>query len=193
MTAGRLLLRGWGLPLRWFLGRLLDEIPKIHFQSRCHAKSDFQGRTSESTVDVTHHLLRDARTLLHRVLGKPDPFTLLPEQLNDAGTQGLMNVTGRHWDTVRPGVLDSIRHIRCASTMFLRRLGSFAAPRSCQSTTGCPDIFELVDGDFAVIGTDITAFAGQLPSTAGCAPDERIVKIPRAILVGAKSDIPSAP
>ena len=75
--------------------------------------------------------------------------------------------------------------------MFARRLGSTHSIRPCRSTYGCPDIFELVDGDFAIIGTDITAYAVQLPPTAGCAPHERIVRIPRAVLIAAKADIPS--
>ena len=56
---------------------------------------------------------------------------------------------------------------------------------------GCPDIFELESGDFAVIGIDITdAAAPKLPPTAGCGPDERIVRIPRKTLTLAKRDIP---
>jgi hypothetical protein len=62
---------------------------------------------------------------------------------------------------------------------------------ACYATCGCPDIFELTDGDFAIIGADITeAAGGKLPPTAGCAPDERIVRIPRKLLVLAKADIP---
>jgi len=57
---------------------------------------------------------------------------------------------------------------------------------------GCPDIFELESGDFAVIGIDITAGAvPKLPPSAGCGPDERIVLVPRKTLVLAKPDIPS--
>jgi hypothetical protein len=48
----------------------------------------------------------------------------------------------------------------------------------------------LEGGDFAVIGTDITLAANRLPPTAGCGPDERIIRIPRKTLVLAKSDIP---
>jgi hypothetical protein len=73
--------------------------------------------------------------------------------------------------------------------MFLRRIGSGGA--QCASTSACPDIWELDNGDFAVIGTDITALAtAKLPSTAGCAPDERIVRLPRNLLVSAKPYIP---
>jgi hypothetical protein len=56
----------------------------------------------------------------------------------------------------------------------------------------CPDIFELESGDFAIIGIDITdAAAAKLPPTASCGPDERIVRIPRNLLVNAKPDIPN--
>jgi len=73
---------------------------------------------------------------------------------------------------------------------FIKRIGP--APRQyCQNTVGCPDIWELDNGDFAVIGTDITdAAAPKLPSTAGCGPDERIICIPRNLLVSAKRNIP---
>ena len=51
----------------------------------------------------------------------------------------------------------------------------------------------MTTGDFAIIGTDITdQAAGFLPSDAGCGPGERIVRLPRKILVGARTDIPSA-
>ena len=78
--------------------------------------------------------------------------------------------------------------------MFLRRLGpdphaNGAQTSSCQ---GCPDILELDSGDFAIIGVDITEISAHLlPPTAGCGPDERIVRVPRKTLILAKSDIPS--
>jgi hypothetical protein len=76
---------------------------------------------------------------------------------------------------------------------FRRRLGP--DPHAKGATTfavqGCPDIFELEGGDFAIIGSDITREAAdKLPSSASCGPDERIIKIPRRTLVLAKSDIP---
>ena len=76
--------------------------------------------------------------------------------------------------------------------MFLKRLGPDPHANGAQTFAcrGCPDIWELVDGDFAVIGTDITDAAGQLPPSASCGPDERIVRIPRKTLVLAKPDIP---
>ena len=75
---------------------------------------------------------------------------------------------------------------------FRRRIGPDPHANGAQtpSLQGCPDIFELSDGDFAIIGVDITGLASKLPPTAGCGPDERIVKIPRKTLVFAKQEIP---
>jgi hypothetical protein len=75
---------------------------------------------------------------------------------------------------------------------FIKRLGP--DPHANGALTfalrGCPDIWELDGGDFAVIGTDITSAADRLPPSAGCGPDERIVRIPRKTLILAKPDIP---
>ncbi len=78
--------------------------------------------------------------------------------------------------------------------MFLRRLGPDPHANGARTIAlqGCPDIFELESGDFAIIGIDITEKAvAHLPPTAGCGPDERIVLIPRKTLILAKSEIPS--
>ena len=75
---------------------------------------------------------------------------------------------------------------------FVKRLGP--DPHANGSKTfacnGCPDIWELDSGDFAIIGTDITPAASFLPPSANCGPDERIIRIPRKTLVLAKADIP---
>ena len=76
----------------------------------------------------------------------------------------------------------------------LRRLGPdpHANGKLSRSAGGCPDILELDNGDFAIIGIDITNQAKTiLPATVGCGPDERIVCIPRATLVLARPDIPA--
>jgi len=78
--------------------------------------------------------------------------------------------------------------------MILRRLGSSPAERSteCAACNNCPDLFELEDGDFAVIGRDVTSeVISHLPGDAGCGSDERIVRIPRAVLLAARCEIPS--
>ena len=80
--------------------------------------------------------------------------------------------------------------------MFLRRLGPnpHEGGALTAAAQGCPDIFELTDGDFAVIGIDITVLASsKLPPTASCGPDERVVRLPRKTLLGAKRDIPDLP
>ncbi|MGD1223718.1 MULTISPECIES: hypothetical protein [Streptomyces] len=74
-----------------------------------------------------------------------------------------------------------------------RRLG--VPPQKRGSLTGqtCPDIFELSDGRFAVIGTEATAeLDHELPADASRADYERIVIISRETLVRAKADIPDA-
>ena len=78
--------------------------------------------------------------------------------------------------------------------MFTKRLGPAPSERAtaCYGTYGCPDIWELADGDFAIIGANITASAALLPPSAGCAPDEAIVRVPRKLLVLAKRDIPES-
>ena len=78
--------------------------------------------------------------------------------------------------------------------MILRRIGPdpHANGQVTPACYGCPDLFELDDGDFAVIGIDVThEVIPHLPPSAGCGPDERIVRVPRRILVDAKSDIPN--
>jgi len=75
----------------------------------------------------------------------------------------------------------------------IRRLGPDPHANGAMTVAlnGCPDILELENGDFAVIGIDITSEAmGHLPPTVGCGPDERIVMIPRKTLTLAKHDIP---
>jgi hypothetical protein len=76
---------------------------------------------------------------------------------------------------------------------FIKRLGPdpHAGGAKTSGCYGCPDIWELDGGDFAVIGADITELAGKLPPSASCGPDERVVRIPRQTLVLAKPDIPN--
>jgi len=76
--------------------------------------------------------------------------------------------------------------------MFLRRLGTdpHANGARTESLRGCPDVWELTDGDFAIIGKDMTECADQLPPSANCGPDERMVRVPRRILIAAKRDLP---
>ncbi|MFD4139713.1 MULTISPECIES: hypothetical protein [unclassified Streptomyces] len=75
----------------------------------------------------------------------------------------------------------------------LRRIGVSPRERGSLSGQTCPDIFELSDGRFAVIGTEATATLDQeLPADAARADYERIVIISRETLIRAKADIPDA-
>jgi hypothetical protein len=80
------------------------------------------------------------------------------------------------------------------SASFSRRLGP--SPQEGGESNGreeCPDVWELDNGDFAVIGRDLTTnYATRLPDTVMVARDERVVIIPRNTLLGAKADIPDA-
>jgi len=77
-------------------------------------------------------------------------------------------------------------------TTFLRRLGK--SPQELGVTTDnadCPDMWELENGDVAVIGRDLTGSLGrQLPAEVSIGADERLVVIPRSMLIAAKPDIP---
>ncbi|MDI3418786.1 hypothetical protein [Streptomyces luteolus] len=75
----------------------------------------------------------------------------------------------------------------------VRRIGASPRERGSLSGETCPDIFELSDGNFAVIGTEATAtLDAELPADAARADHERIVVISRETLVRAKADIPEA-
>jgi hypothetical protein len=79
------------------------------------------------------------------------------------------------------------------STTFKRRLGK--SPQELGTTTDspdCPDIWELGNGDVAIIGGDLTESLGKsLPPGVSVGTDERLVVIPRSMMVAAKPDIPS--
>jgi hypothetical protein len=78
------------------------------------------------------------------------------------------------------------------SAEFSRRLGK--SPKELGVTNDdedCPDVWELSNGDVAVIGRDRTeAYAHRLPGDVRLAADERLVVIPGAMLRSAKKDIP---
>ncbi|MFJ7625971.1 hypothetical protein ACIQZN_05710 [Streptomyces sp. NPDC097595] len=80
------------------------------------------------------------------------------------------------------------------SSPLLRRLGK--SPAELGTTggeQGCPDIWELANGDIAVVGRDLTdSYLPHLPPGLVVAPDERIVIIPRRTAAAAKGDIPDA-
>ena len=75
----------------------------------------------------------------------------------------------------------------------IRRLGSTPQQRGSTQELSCPDIFELSDGNFAVIGTlvgESDPLLLDLPAGAGVASYERMVIVSRATLLDAKADIP---
>ena len=73
----------------------------------------------------------------------------------------------------------------------VRRIGLSPRERGSSTDISCPDILELDDGQFLVIGTDVTDTArDRLPSDAAMADYERAVLITRSTLVRAKADIP---
>lgn len=75
--------------------------------------------------------------------------------------------------------------------MFKRRLGQSVNATQCSGGYYCPQILEMSCGDFAAIGPDITSeAAGSLPPGPGVGPTERIIRIPRDVMVAARPDIP---
>jgi len=75
---------------------------------------------------------------------------------------------------------------------FTRRLGRSALELGNTSNDlTCPDIWELNNGDVAIIGRDLTdSYASRLPDGVSVGSDERLVIIPGIMLRVAKADIP---
>lgn len=80
------------------------------------------------------------------------------------------------------------------SAVFARRLGKSAAELGhSDDREDCPDIWELSNGDVAVIGRDLTGVYGAaLPEGVSLRGDERVVVVPGSMLSAAKADIPDA-
>ncbi|MFF7242328.1 hypothetical protein ACFZBU_00335 [Embleya sp. NPDC008237] len=80
------------------------------------------------------------------------------------------------------------------SASFTRRLGKSAEELgTTEDKDGCPDIWELDNGDIAVIGRDLTAeYESRLPASASISRGERLVVIPGSTLRAAKPDISDA-
>ena len=56
----------------------------------------------------------------------------------------------------------------------------------------CPDIFETETGDFLIIGRDVTSIVEpEIPADAVISKGERVVLIPRDLLVSAADNIMS--
>jgi hypothetical protein len=77
-----------------------------------------------------------------------------------------------------------------SASRVVRRVGLPPAARGSATGCTCPDIFELADGNFAVVGTDRTAeMRTGLPADAGVAPYESIVVITRETPMAAVKDL----
>jgi hypothetical protein len=63
---------------------------------------------------------------------------------------------------------------------FVRRLGG--GPTNTRKANSCPDVWELDDGNIAIVGVDVTeSYAGQLPDDLHIySQDERLVVLPRS-------------
>lgn len=73
-----------------------------------------------------------------------------------------------------------------------KRMGKKGGTRGSTGRNSCPDFFELDNGDFALIGTDMTdELTGKLPEDAVCGAHERIIVVRRDVITSAKEDIPS--
>lgn len=73
----------------------------------------------------------------------------------------------------------------------MKRLGSTPQQRGSMSGETCPDIIELDDGNFLVIGESLDAATVDLTKVnASIGYQEMGVVIPRRVLMDAKKDIP---
>lgn len=77
---------------------------------------------------------------------------------------------------------------------FLRRLGKSAHELDITGgNASCPEMWELANGDVAVIGTNLTdSYRERLPEGVTIDPGESLVIIPRQTIASAKADIPDA-
>jgi hypothetical protein len=79
-----------------------------------------------------------------------------------------------------------------ATGNFRRRLGKSAHELGITGgNSSCPDIWELDNGDIAIIGTELKGdYLDRLPDGVSIDPGESLVVIPRRTIVAAKADIP---
>jgi hypothetical protein len=76
--------------------------------------------------------------------------------------------------------------------MFIRRLGQ-SGQQQCSTGLSCPQILEMQNGDFAVVGADMTEEAiPAMPPGPGVGPNERVIRVPRQVLIAARTEIPAA-
>jgi hypothetical protein len=81
-----------------------------------------------------------------------------------------------------------------AAANFQHRLG--ASAHELELTGGdasCPEMWWLDNGDVAVIGAELTtSYQGRLPEGVKVDPGEKLVILPRAIVISARRGIPDA-
>lgn len=180
-----------------FLGALKRPIhhpTKINTQHDRDPDQCFQVWASESSLDAADGGMRETRLGGERVHGHSLTLALLSKECDHLRRDGFAVIEVHRLRALPRICVDAA----CAnwhnrSMIFLRRLGPdpHAAGARSVGGSGCPDIFELDSGDFAVIGINITDGArAALPPTASCGPDESIVRVPRRTLVLARPDIP---
>jgi hypothetical protein len=76
--------------------------------------------------------------------------------------------------------------------MFIRRLGQ-SGRNACVHGHTCPQFLEMADGDFAAVGADMTEEAiPAMPPGPGVGPGERVIRIPRHVLIAVRAEIPAA-
>ncbi|MBL1087528.1 hypothetical protein JK359_37265 [Streptomyces actinomycinicus] len=77
----------------------------------------------------------------------------------------------------------------------MRRIGSTSAQRGCGANNNCPDVLELEDGDFLVIGKLrlLTAPETERMNDAGASigEDESVVLVPRDCILAAAHQLES--
>lgn len=80
------------------------------------------------------------------------------------------------------------------SASFVKRLGKSAAELgNSDGREQCPDMWQLSNGDIAVIGKDMTGdYRSRLPDGVALGVGERLVVIPGNMLSAAKADIADA-
>lgn len=113
-------------------------------------------------------------------------------RISSARTAALSRSSGTLHRYVSERLTVHINILITPPAMFLRRVLPLPAGR-CSGSNSCPDLLELATGDFAVIGTDITDEARpRLLPGSGCGEGERIVRVPRRLLVEARAHLPAA-
>ncbi|MFF3659688.1 hypothetical protein [Streptomyces olivochromogenes] len=67
------------------------------------------------------------------------------------------------------------------------------ASAACGTNVNCPSVFRLASGDFAVVGVEASPeLQGQLPEGSGVGDGERLVIVPKDLLVDAGWMIPDS-